>query len=199
MEVFCAPQTLNFNQCPDMKQNNPRQKGIVIWLMGLSGAGKSTIASGLEKKLNENGFFTFAMDGDLIRSGINSDLTFSEADRLENIRRVVEIGKMLVQKDIITICSFITPMQKQRELCRQILNDQYFEVFVDCPVSICEDRDVKGLYKKAINNEIANFTGINAGFELPLNPDLVLNSYKNSPQECIELVFSAILPYIFQK
>ena len=182
-----------------MKQNNPHQKGMVIWLMGLSGAGKSTIATGLEAKLNENGFFTFAMDGDLIRSGINSDLTYSETDRMENIRRVVEISKMLVQKNIITICSFITPMQKQRELCREILNGQYFEVFVDCPVSICENRDVKGLYKKARNNEIFNFTGINAGFEIPLNSNLVLNSAKNSPQECVESVFSAIIPYIFQK
>lgn len=180
-----------------MKQNNPDQKGLVIWLMGLSGAGKSTIATGLEAKLNENGFFTFAMDGDLIRSGINSDLTFSEADRLENIRRVAEISKMLVQKDIITICSFITPMQKQRELCREILNNQYFEVFIDCPVSICENRDVKGLYKKARNNEIPNFTGINAGFELPLNADIVLNSFKNSAQECVEMLFSAIVPHIF--
>lgn len=182
-----------------MKQNIPHQKGMVIWLMGLSGAGKSTIATGLEAKLNENGFFTFAMDGDLIRSGISSDLTFTEADRLENIRRVVEISKMLVQKDIITICSFITPLQKQRALCREILNDQYFEVFVDCPVSICENRDVKGLYKKARTNEIPNFTGINADFELPDNANLVLNSHKDSPEECVESVFSAIIPYIFRK
>lgn len=182
-----------------MKQNNPRQKGMVIWLMGLSGAGKSTIATALEAKLNESGFFTFAMDGDLIRSGVCSDLTFTEADRLENIRRVVEISKMLVQKDIVTICSFITPMQKQRALCREVLNGRYFEVFVDCPVSVCEERDVKGLYKKARNNEIPNFTGINAGFELPSNSNLVLNSHKNSPQECVDLVFSAIMPYILQK
>ncbi len=182
-----------------MRQSNLHQKGMVIWLMGLSGAGKSTIATGLEAKLNESGFFTFAMDGDLIRSGICSDLTFTEADRLENIRRVVEISRMLVHKNIITICSFITPMQKQRELCREGLNGQYFEVFVDCPVSVCEERDVKGLYKKARNNEIPNFTGINAGFERPLHSDLVLNSYENSPQECIELVFSAIMPFISKK
>lgn len=182
-----------------MTQNNPHQKGMVIWLMGLSGAGKSTIATGLEAKLNENGFFTFALDGDLIRSGISSDLTFTESDRLENVRRVVEISKMLVHKDIITICSLITPLQKQRELCREMLNGHYFEVFVDCPISICENRDVKGLYKKARNNEISNFTGINAGFELPLNANLVLNSYKTSPQQCVDLVFSAIIPYIFQK
>ena len=118
---------------------------------------------------------------------------------MENIRRVVEISKMLVQKNIITICSFITPMQKQRELCREILKGQYFEVFVDCPVSICEYRDVKGLYKKARNNEIPNFTGINAGFEPPLHSNLVLNTYDNSSQQCVESVFSAIIPYVFQK
>jgi adenylylsulfate kinase len=173
-----------------MIQNNPRQKGLVIWLMGLSGAGKSTIATGLEAKLNESGFFTFA---------VCSDLTFTEADRLENIRRVAEISKMLVQKDVVTICSFITPMLRHRELCREILNDDYFEVFVDCPVSVCEERDVKGLYKKARNNEIPNFTGINAGFERPLNSDLVLNSHKSSSQECVDMVFSAILPYILRK
>lgn len=179
-----------------MRQSNLDQNGLVIWLEGLSGAGKSTIATGLEEKLNANGFFTFVMDGDLIRSNINKDLTFTEADRSENIRRVLEISKMLVQKKIVVICSFITPLQRQRNRNRIELGEKYIEVFVDCPVAICESRDVKGLYQKARNNEIGNFTGINADFESPTSPDLVLNSATQSPGQCIDRLYDSIFPRI---
>jgi len=179
-----------------MRQNNLYQNGLVIWLTGLSGAGKSTIAIGLEKKLNEKGYFTMAMDGDLIRTGVNNDLTFTEVDRSENIRRVMEISKMLVQKDVVVICSFITPLQRQRDANRDALGHKYFEVFVDCPFDVCEARDVKGLYKKARNNEIKHFTGINAGFELPDRPHLILNSSKQSAEQCIMILYDMILPLI---
>jgi adenylyl-sulfate kinase len=179
-----------------MRQNILNQNGLVIWLTGLSGAGKSTIAAGLEQKLNDAGFFTFGMDGDLIRSGINRDLSFSEADRSENIRRVMEISKMLVQKKVIVICAFITPLQQQREANRNTLGKQYFEVFVDCPVAVCENRDVKGLYKKARNNDISDFTGVSTGYELPLHPELILNSAAQSADQCITSLYQMILPLV---
>ena len=168
------------------------QTGIVIWLLGLSGSGKSTIATLLEEKLNGNGFFTMAMDGDIIRTGLNRDLTFTETDRVENIRRVAELSKMLVQKNIITICSFITPSAFHRETCRTILGDKYFEVYLDCPVIVCEERDVKGLYKKARNHEIENFTGVTSTFEPPLNPDMVLHTATESVIESVEKLFVQI-------
>jgi adenylylsulfate kinase len=180
-----------------MRQSNLDQKGIVVWLMGLSGAGKSTIATGLEQKLNENGFFTIAMDGDLVRSGVNMDLNFTKADRSENVRRVVEISKMLVEKNVIVICSFITPLEEQRTANRAMLGERYFEVFVDCPVAVCESRDVKGLYQKARNNEIGNFTGVSANFEPPVNPDLVLNSAAQSSEECVATLYEGIFSLIF--
>ena len=179
-----------------MRQHILNQNGLVIWLTGLSGAGKSTIANGLEQKLNDAGFFTFGMDGDLIRSGINRDLSFTEADRSENIRRVLEISKMLVQKKVVVICAFIMPLQQQRDENRNALGKQYFEVFVDCPVAVCEGRDVKGLYKKARNNEIPDFTGINTDYELPERPDLILNSSVQSAEQCIATLYQMILPLV---
>lgn len=179
-----------------MKPHHLDQNGIVIWFTGLSGAGKSTISAGLESKLTQNGYFSISMDGDTIRSGMNKDLGFTEKDRSENIRRVLEVSKMLVQKEIIVLCSFITPIQAQRDECRRSLGNKYFEVFVDCPVAVCESRDVKGLYKKARNQEIKNFTGINAGFDLPVNPDLILNSNALSPEECVETLYNALIHLI---
>ncbi len=173
--------------------NHLNQTGLVIWLLGLSGSGKSTIAALLEEKLNASGFFTMSMDGDLIRSGLNRDLTFTETDRHENIRRVAELSKMMVQKNIITICSFITPSAAYRQTCRDILGSKYFEVYLDCPVSVCEERDVKGLYWKARNHEIENFTGVSAGFEPPLNPDLILHTSTESVGESVEKLFEHIL------
>jgi adenylylsulfate kinase len=165
------------------------QTGMVIWLLGLSGSGKSTIATLLEEKLNANGYFTMSMDGDIIRSGLSRDLTFTEADRFENIRRAAELSKMMVGKDIITICSFITPRERHRDACRQILGNKYFEVYLDCPVLVCEERDVKGLYKKARNYEIENFTGVSSGFEVPLSPDLVLHTARESAAESVDKLY----------
>lgn len=186
------------NVARQMGQNNLHQNGLVVWLTGLSGAGKSTIANGLEQKLNAAGFFTIGMDGDLIRSGINRDLSFSEADRTENVRRVREICKMLVEKDIVVICSFITPLERQRNENRKALGQKYFEVFVDCPVAVCEARDVKGLYKKARNHQLLYFTGIDTKYELPINPDLILNSSKLSAEQCIDVLYEKIHNLIMQ-
>lgn len=172
------------------------QYGVVIWMTGLSGSGKSTIARLLEKKLGEENFFSVVLDGDELRQTLNKDLGFSEADRTENIRRAAELAKLLVQKNIIVICSFITPLQKQRQLAAAITGDVYFEVFVDCPLQICEQRDVKGLYRKARNNEITDFTGIGSGFEPGVNANLILHTNTESAVQSMEKLFSHILPII---
>lgn len=173
------------------------QKGIVIWLTGLSGAGKSTIGKLLEQELKANNYFSIVLDGDELRKTLNKDLGFSETDRTENIRRAAELAKLLVQKNVITICSFITPMQKQRVLAQSIIGtEMYYEVFVECPLSVCEDRDVKGLYRKARNNEITNFTGIGADFEPAENAWLTLHTGKETPEQSAAILYQHIMPYI---
>jgi adenylylsulfate kinase len=173
------------------------QKGIVIWLTGLSGSGKSTIAKLLEQKLKADNYFSVVLDGDELRRTINKDLGFSEADRTENIRRAAELAKLLVQKNVITICSFITPMQKQRAMAQSIVgNEMYYEVFIDCPLTVCEERDVKGLYRKARNNEIKDFTGIGADFEPAYNCWLTLLTGNEIPEESATILYQHIMPYI---
>jgi adenylylsulfate kinase len=169
-----------------------KQRGIVVWLLGLSGAGKSTIATLLEKVLTANGYFSVLLDGDNLRSGINKNLSFSSEDRAENIRRAAEIAKLLVSNNIITICSFITPLQDHRNLAREIVGEDYFEVFVDCPLNICEERDVKGLYKKARKEGITNFTGISSRFEPSASSHLILTTAFQSPEESVGILFEAL-------
>ncbi len=151
------------------------QKGVCIWFTGLSGSGKTTIAIALEKELNKKGLLTQILDGDNIRAGINNNLNFSDEDRIENIRRIAEVAKLFVNCGVITICCFVSPTEKIRNLAKSIIGEQdFFEVFVNTPLEICEKRDVKGLYAKARKGEIKDFTGINAPFEAPLNPEIVL-------------------------
>lgn len=176
-----------------------QQKGIVIWLMGLSGAGKTTIAQLLEKRLKEENYFAVTLDGDVLRNTINKDLSFTQADRAENIRRAAEIAKLLVKKNVITICSFITPLQQHRDIASSILGDLYFEVYTECPLDVCEERDVKGLYKKARNNEIKDFTGIGSGFEVPQYPWLTIHTAGQQPEQSAELLFKHIAPHIGNK
>lgn len=174
----------------------PYQKGIIIWMTGLSGSGKSTIANQLAETLAESNFFSIVLDGDELRKTLNKDLGFSEADRTENIRRAAELAKLLVQKNIIVICSFITPLQKHRELAAEITGDRYFEVFVDCPLWVCEQRDEKGLYRKARNHQITDFTGIDSPYETPEAPGLHLKTDKESLKESVERLNDIILPLI---
>ncbi len=157
------------------KEQLLKQKAIAIWFTGLSGSGKTTIAIALEKELHKKGLLTQILDGDNIRTGINNNLGFSDADRLENIRRIAEVTKLFVNSGVITICCFVSPTEEIRTIAKNIIGKaDFIEVFVNTPLEICEKRDVKGLYAKARKGEIKDFTGINAPFEAPVNPEIVL-------------------------
>ena len=173
------------------------QKSKVLWFTGLSGAGKSTIAEGLEKKLFQESFFTQVLDGDNIRSGINRDLGFSLEDREENIRRISEIAKLYLNSGIITICSFVSPTIAIRNNAKEIIGGKDFmEIYINTPLEICEERDVKGLYKKARNGKIKGFTGIDSPYESPINPSFEVQTNGQSIEESIQFVYNYILPYL---
>lgn len=150
------------------------QKGTVIWLTGLSGAGKSTLANELENKLHQLGKHTYILDGDNLRLGLNKDLGFSKEDRVENIRRVAEVSRLMLDAGLIVITAFISPYREDRKMAKDLIGAKNFiEVFVDTPIEICEERDPKGLYKRARAGEILNMTGINSPYEPPTNSDFV--------------------------
>lgn len=173
------------------------QQGKVLWLTGLSGSGKSTIAQHLERKLHNEGFFAQVLDGDNIRSGINSNLSFSPEDRAENIRRIAEIAKLYLQSGVITINSFISPTKAIRAKAEVIVGTtDFIEIFINTPLEICEARDVKGLYKKARKGEIKGFTGIDAPYEAPENPALDVKTANKSIEESVQEIFEYIFPLI---
>lgn len=181
----------------DAKEKLLNQKSRVVWMTGLSGAGKTTIAQHFEVALNKKGYLTQVLDGDNIRSGINNNLGFSEEDRYENIRRISEVSKLLMDSGIICINSFISPTNEIRDMAKKIIGEENFiEVFVDAPIEICEQRDVKGLYEKARRGEIKNFTGIDSPFDIPDAADIVLPTEKLSVDECVEVCLDYILPII---
>ncbi len=168
-----------------------KQKGCVIWFTGLSGSGKSTLAHAVEEKLYKMGRLTFVLDGDNIRHGLNKNLGFSPEDREENIRRIGEVAKLFAQAGIITMTAFISPYRKDRDKARALLNDgEFIEVFVKVPLEVAEQRDPKGLYKKARAGEIKQFTGIDAPYEEPLNPELVIDTSKLSLEESADMVIN---------
>ena len=165
------------------------QKGKVLWFTGLSGSGKSTIAQGVEKDLYKEGYFIKALDGDNVRTGICNNLGFSLEDRKENIRRIAEVAKLFLDNGVIVLCSFVSPTIEIREMARQIIGPEDFvEIFVDTPLEICEQRDVKGLYKKARKGEIKGFTGIDSPFEEPLEPTLTIKTENHSVEESVDQV-----------
>lgn len=173
------------------------QKGVVIWLSGLPCSGKTTIGLGLEKMLAEAGFLVRMLDGDITRKGICSDLGFSVKDRIENIRRISEIARLFAETDVITICAFITPTDSLRNMAYEIVGKEYFiNVFVDAPLAVCEQRDVKGMYKKARNGEISDFTGVSAPFETPANPHITLCTATFNPAQSIKELYDYLLPLI---
>ena len=181
------------------------QHSVMIWFTGLSGSGKSTIAIALERELQKRGLLCRILDGDNIRSGINNNLGFSAEDRVENIRRIAEVGKLFVETGIITLAAFISPNNELREMASRIIGKENFlEIYVSTPLEECERRDVKGLerrdvkglYAKARKGEIRNFTGISAPFEAPAHPDLALDTSKLSVEESVNRLLELILPRV---
>lgn len=169
---------------------------ILIWFVGLSGSGKSTLASGLETKLFDEGINTYILDGDNIRTGLNGDLDFTDESRKENIRRIAEVSGLFVDAGTVVLTAFITPFKEEREKVRELMGDEYIEVFINCPIEECEKRDVKGLYQKARKGEIKNFTGIDSPFEAPINADIEIQSHKLSIEEGVQKIYDLVIEKI---
>jgi len=166
-------------------------KGVILWFTGLPSSGKSTVAHEVEYILHQRGYHTVVLDGDNIRHGLNKDLGFSPEDREENIRRIGEVAKLFASAGVITLTAFISPYRRDRDRVRQLVEDgEFIEVFVDCDLEICEQRDPKGLFKKARAGEIPEFTGISAPYEAPENPEIRLDTGKMSVEECVGTVIS---------
>ena len=174
-----------------------KQKGIMIWFTGLSGSGKSTLAIALERELYKQGILCRILDGDNIRSGINNNLGFSEADRTENIRRIAEVSKLFVDCGIVTIAAFISPTHAIRRMASEIIGeDDFLEVYVSTPIEECERRDVKGLYAKARRGEIKEFTGISSPFEAPEHPFISIDTSRQSLADSVKILLDAVSPKI---
>lgn len=182
----------------EMRENQLQQKAITVWMTGLSGAGKSTLANELEKRLISLGKHTMLLDGDNVRLGLNKDLGFKENDRIENIRRVAEVAKLMNDAGLIVLSSFISPYRSDRRVARNIIGKSFVEVYVSTPLEECEKRDVKGLYKKARAGKISNFTGISSPYEVPENPEIAIDTSKHSVEECIDLIMQSLEPF-FEK
>ena len=178
----------------ELKEKRNNHKSRVIWFTGLSGSGKSTVANAAEKYLHDMGLQTYILDGDNIRMGLNRDLGFSPNDRTENIRRITEVAKLFADSGLIVLTAFISPYREDRDKAREIIsNNDFIEVFVSADISVCESRDPKGLYKKARSGEIKGFTGIDAPYEEPLNPELIIETDKNNIEECAQIVIDYLL------
>ena len=164
------------------------QRSAVLWLTGLSGSGKSTIANALEARLHKAGKLSYLLDGDNVRLGLNADLGFSETDRKENNRRVAHVARLLWDANVLTLVSFSSPFRHEREVARQLIGQDFIEIFVDTPLALCETRDPKGLYSKARKGEITQFTGISSPYELPENPEIILHSDRESIEQSVEKI-----------
>lgn len=184
----------NFKITRKTREKDLSQHAKCVFLTGLSGSGKSTVANGLEVFLHNNHFCTYILDGDNIRMGINSDLGFSPEDRTENLRRIAEVAKLFVDAGIILICSFIAPTKKDREMIKSIVGaDDFIEVYVKASVDTCIKRDPKGLYKKALNGEIKDFTGTSALYEIPENPYHVVDTENDDLDECVSKLAQSLI------
>ena len=171
--------------------NLSKHKPICLWFEGLSGSGKSTLINHLDQYLVKNNFHTYVLDGDNLRLGLNSDLGFSHNDRNENLRRAAEVSSLMVDAGLLVLAGFITPHEAQRKLIRKKFKDeQFIEIFISTPLDICEKRDIKGLYKKARDGKIDNFTGISSPFEYPQNADLTIDTSDKSISECLSTIIS---------
>lgn len=169
-------------------------KPLCLWFTGLSGSGKSTLANNIERELYALGIRTYSLDGDNVRKGLSSDLGFSESDRIENLRRVGAVASLMCDAGLVVTAAFVSPFKKDRQLIRNLLGNEFFEIFVNTPLEVCEQRDVKGLYQKARNGEISNFTGISSPYEAPQKPDLEINTSNQSIQQSVNIILEVILP-----
>ena len=184
-------QDYNINRQDREKMN--QQRSFLIWFTGLSGSGKSTVANLLEQKLFKEKILTYSLDGDNLRGGLNKDLKFSREDRNENLRRTAEVANLFIDAGIVVIAAFISPYIKTREEIKEIVGPQnYIEVYVNTSLEVCEQRDVKGLYKKARAGEIKNFTGISSPYEAPVNPTIEIKTPLESPLEAVEKIYEVI-------
>jgi len=181
----------------EQRQQLLKQKAKLIWFTGLSGSGKSTLAVQLEAQLYAMGYKTYLLDGDNIRIGLNKDLSFTDEGRVENIRRIGEVSKLLLDAGIVVLSAFISPFKADRDQVREIVgSENYIEVFVDTPIEVCEQRDVKGLYKKARAGEVKNFTGIDSPYERPVTPDITIPTHQMSVDESLTLLLQLVEPKI---
>lgn len=182
-----------YNVSRELRNKTNKHPSFVLWFTGLSGSGKSTIANAVEQQLFASGKQTYTLDGDNIRSGINKGLGFTQEDRNENLRRIAEVAKLFVDAGIITLASFISPTQNDRKMAKELIGKtHFFEIFVDTPLQLCEQRDPKGLYKKARAGEIKNFTGIDAPYEPPQKPDLHIYTENESLEACVKKVVNFV-------
>jgi len=173
----------------DIKQQTP----MCLWMTGLSGAGKSTLANILEQELRKMGKHTYILDGDNLRHGLNSDLGFSDADRNENVRRAGEVAKLMVDAGLIVIVGLISPFKKERDWARSLFKENQFkEVYISTKLSLCEQRDVKGLYEKARRGEVKDFTGIDSPYEVPDNPEFIIDTHNKTVEECVQIILQEV-------
>ena len=181
------------------RQKNNDHSSFLMWFTGLSGSGKSTIANVVEQELHKQGIKTYTLDGDNIRNGINSDLTFSPEDRTENIRRIAEISNLMVDAGVVVLAAFVSPYKKDRENIKAIVKEENFiEIYINTSLEECERRDVKGLYKKARSGEIKNMTGISAPYEAPENPELEIETEKEAVEQSVKRIIDYIIPKLNQ-
>jgi adenylyl-sulfate kinase len=177
----------NFAISRAQRESLLNQTGKIIWFTGLSGSGKSTLANALEIELNKQGKLTFLLDGDVVRQGLNQDLGFSDKDRTENIRRIAHVAKLMMDAGLIVICAFISPFKVERRLARDLAGENRFiEIYLNTPISICEERDVKGLYQKARAGNLTNLSGLGSDYEIPINPEITIDTSKISIEEAIK-------------
>lgn len=189
----------NLDITRELREQQLKQTAVTVWMTGLSGAGKSTIANEVEKRLFAEGKHTMLLDGDNVRMGLNQNLGFGEADRVENIRRVAEVSKLINDAGIIVLASFISPFHQDRRNAKEIIGDRFIEVYVSTPLEECEKRDKKGLYKKAREGALSDFTGISSPYEIPQNPDIVVDTSRHSIEESVDLVLSGIKKFMGER
>lgn len=188
---FVIPQIHKINK--EDRNKLTGNSSFVVWFTGLSGSGKSTLANFLEQKLHEKGILTYILDGDNIRSGLNKDLDFSDAGRKENIRRIGEVAKLMTDAGVVVLTAFISPFREDRQTVRDLLDkNDFIEIYVKCDLNVCEERDVKGLYSKAREGKIKDFTGIDSPYEEPENPEFVIDTTESSMEESVDKIYRYI-------